>query len=82
MKSSYQYGQLSNHVYSQVSMNLNKSEFVNCKLIINVFHKLSQLCNVTNEIDFCRFFHTLSGRTGSSLVWHSEGRTIEALSVQ
>ena len=26
--------------------------------------------------------HTLSGRTGSALVWHSEGRTIEALSVQ
>ena len=26
--------------------------------------------------------YTLSGRTGSSLVWHSEGHTIEALSVQ
>ena len=26
--------------------------------------------------------YTLSGRTGSALVWHSEGRTIEALSVQ
>ena len=25
---------------------------------------------------------TLSGRTGSALVWHSEGRTIEARSVQ
>ena len=25
---------------------------------------------------------TLSGRTGSALAWHSEGRTIEALSVQ
>ena len=24
--------------------------------------------------------YTLSGRTGSALVWHSEGRTIEALS--
>ena len=33
------------------------------------------LCSV-----FC--VHTLSGRTGSALVWHSEGRTIEALSVQ
>ena len=28
------------------------------------------------------FCYTLSGRTGSALVWHSEGRTIEALSVQ
>ena len=27
-------------------------------------------------------FYTLSGRTGIALVWHSEGRTIEALSVQ
>ena len=26
--------------------------------------------------------YTLSGHTGSALVWHSEGRTIEALSVQ
>ena len=25
--------------------------------------------------------YTLSGRTGSALVWHSEGHTIEALSV-
>ena len=26
--------------------------------------------------------HTPSGRTGSALVWHSEGRTIEADSVE
>ena len=28
------------------------------------------------------YIHTLNGRTGSALVWHSEGRTIEADSVQ
>ena len=26
--------------------------------------------------------YTLSGRTGNASVWHSEGRTIDALSVQ
>ena len=31
---------------------------------------------------FYSTFHTLSGRTGSALVWHSEGRTIEADSMQ
>ena len=30
----------------------------------------------------CSLVYTLSGRTGSALIWHSEGNTIEALSVQ
>ena len=43
-------------------------------LMIIVFKYLLKL--------FINFRNTLSGRTGSVLVWHSEGRTIEALSVQ
>ena len=31
---------------------------------------------------FFKSFYTLSGRTGSELAWHSEGRTFAAVSVQ
>ena len=41
---------------------------------------------IATETDACGLdfliVYTLSGRTGSALVWHPEGRTIEADSVQ
>ena len=52
-------------------------------LLVQYLHHSIYLFTVFIYLVFTVFsIYTLSGRTGSALVWHSEGRTIEALSVQ
>ena len=57
-------------------------------LVYQVTQPPSYFCVILTEIILYQlpvyiiYCYTLSGRTGNALVWHSEGRTIEALSVQ
>ena len=46
----------------------------------SIFIDLMQYALICNMLQ--HYFHTLSGRTGSALVWHSEGHTFAADSVQ
>ena len=54
------------HMYTVIKL-INSGRYVHMYTVIKLI----------NSVNVCQC-HTLSGRTGSALTWHSEGRTFAA----